>query len=66
VRRRTTIEVRRAQVAKTLRTAIRLKHSLAADEEINEVLPTVLADLDRAVQQGLPWELSLGKVLDEA
>lgn len=46
------IELARAQMLKTLRTAIRLKHSLAADEELNRVLPKAEAAFDKAVRTG--------------
>jgi len=42
----------RAKVSKTARTIIRLKHSLAADEEINDVLPDTLAEFDEALGKG--------------
>jgi len=46
------IEFEREKTAKILRTLIRLKHSLAADEEINNVLPDTLAEFDSATQAG--------------
>lgn len=46
------IEVRRAALLKTARAAIRLKHSLAADAELNERLPALERAFDFAVQQG--------------
>lgn len=42
----------RHKVAKAARTLIRLKHSLAADEEINAVLPDTLAEFDEALARG--------------
>lgn len=39
----------RAKVTKAARTLIRLKHSLAADEEINAILPDTLAEFDEAL-----------------
>lgn len=52
MRRKTEIEMRRAALAKTARSLVRLKHSLAADLEINEVLPDTLAEFDGAVARG--------------
>lgn len=43
----------RSKVVKVQRTLIRLKHSLAADEEINEVLPDTLSEFDKAIAKGL-------------
>lgn len=45
-------EMERAKVAKATRGLIRLKHSLAADEEINAVLPDTLEEFDAALQRG--------------
>lgn len=42
-------EMRRAKIVKTQRTLIRLKHSLRADEEINDVMPDTLAEFDAAL-----------------
>lgn len=52
MRKKTPAEMRRAATAKTTRTLIRLKHSLAADEEINAVLPDTLDELEDALQRG--------------
>lgn len=54
----------RAALVKTQRTLIRLKHSLAADEEINSVMPDTLDEFDAAIAAG---ELRSGqKRIDEA
>ena len=50
-------EMERAKAIKITRTLIRLKHSLAADEEINEVLPDRLLQFDAALQSGELLEL---------
>ncbi len=42
-------EMERAKVVKATRVLIRLKHSLAADEEINDVLPDTLKEFDKAL-----------------
>lgn len=45
-------EMQRAKITKAARTLIRLKHSLKADEEINDVLPDTLAEFDDALARG--------------
>lgn len=62
--RRTEIEQQRLAVAKSVRSAIRLKHALAADAEVNDVLPDVLDQFDRAIAAGEPFTLNLRSVLD--
>jgi hypothetical protein len=52
MKKKTPAELRRAQIIKTARTLVRLKHSLAADEEINEVLPDTLEAFDNALNSG--------------
>lgn len=52
--------MRRARVAKITRTRIRLKHSLAADEEINAVLPDTLSEFDNALAEGKRLGLNAG------
>lgn len=46
------IEMARAAIAKVTRTEVRLKHSLMADAELNDVLSRRLADFDIALQRG--------------
>jgi hypothetical protein len=41
VRQLTPIELRKAAILKAYRSAIRLKHSLVADDEINATVPDV-------------------------
>jgi hypothetical protein len=50
--RKTPSELRKAQIVKATRTAIRLKHALAADRELNDVLPDVESAFDAAIQRG--------------
>ena len=47
----------RFKIAKATRTLLRLKHSLAADEEINRILPDRLEAFDTALQRGELLEL---------
>lgn len=65
MRKKTDEEMARSKVTKTARTIIRLKHSLAADEEINAVLPDTLAEFDAAIARGELKEIaaSLNDVL---
>lgn len=64
--KKTEIEMQQARITKITRTLIRLKHSLAADEEINEVLPDRLDEFAKAVQRGELLELPLPEVSDVA
>ncbi len=57
MRKRSKAEVMRAKIAKVVRAHIRLKHALIADEEINEVLPRVMASYDRSLQTGEEFTL---------
>jgi len=52
--------MKRAKIAKTARTLIRLKHSLAADEELNDVLPATLEEFDEALARGESMALKAG------
>jgi hypothetical protein len=49
MRKKSNSEMRRQSIAKATRTLIRLKHSLAADEEINATLPETLDEFDEAL-----------------
>lgn len=46
------IEMERYKISKVLRTLIRLKYSLRADEELNNTLPNTLEEFDSAIQSG--------------
>lgn len=46
------IALRRAALLKAARSAVRLKHSIAADAELNNVLPALELAFDSAVRQG--------------
>jgi hypothetical protein len=68
VRRKLPSEQTWANVLKAARAAVRLKHSLRADEELNEVLPRLQEEYTRAINRGQPYELdtaSLVRELDE-
>jgi hypothetical protein len=57
LRKDTPAEIQPPEIAKTTRTLIRLKHSLAADEEINTVLSDTLKEFDEALARGELKEL---------
>ena len=46
------VEVELAALVKTARTGIRLEHSLAADREINQVVPELEAEYYAEIQRG--------------
>lgn len=47
------IALQRAAVLKAARSMVRLRHSIAADEELNELLPAIEREFDSAVSRGL-------------
>jgi hypothetical protein len=47
------ITMRRAALLKAARSMVRLRHSIAADEELNAVLPAIEARFNAEVQRGL-------------
>ena len=54
----------KAEALKTMRTAIRLRHSLAADREINQMLPAFEKKFDAALLRGeVPAALDIKKAL---
>lgn len=57
------IELARAERTKIIKYLTRLKYSILADREINDVLSTDMAKFDRAIQQGELKQLDLGEVL---
>jgi len=55
----------RADLKKIVRSAIRLKYSLKADEEINEVLPAAEIRFNAQILRGqLPPEIDIKKALN--
>ena len=61
-RRRTAQELERQEMAKSIRSFIRLKYSVAADEEINDVLWNILDEYDAALAAGQPFDFALGEL----
>lgn len=58
------IEQRKFAMLKTLRTAVRLSHALAADAELNKLLPAAEKEFDRAVQRGeLPDPVTFSRAM---
>lgn len=60
MRKKSPAEMEKANIAKATRTLIRLKHSLAADEEINSILPDTLEEFDEALASGELKQLKAG------
>lgn len=58
----TELQQKKFNMLKAYRTAIRLKHSLEADTEINETIYAVEAKIDAALAAGKPLELDPGEV----
>ena len=56
---KTEIEMARLAIAKVTRAEIRLRHSLLADQELNEILPERLRDFDIQLQAGTIPALAL-------
>jgi len=50
--KKTPIEMEKFAITKATRTLIRLKHSIRADYELNDVLPDRLDEFDSQVQRG--------------
>ena len=60
MRKKSPAEMEKARIAKAVRTIVRLKHSLAADEEINAVLPDTLDEFEGALARGELKSLKAG------
>ena len=63
---RSEIEQAIADYMKIARTAIVLKHRIAADNELNKVLPQIRVRLEAQAQNGLLPSLSVPELLDVA
>ena len=62
---KTRVEVDKARVLKTVRSLVRLKHSIAADAELNTVLPWVEQEFDKAFHEGRAFELDTDVIFRE-
>lgn len=61
------VEFERYKLMKVARTLIRLKHSIEADRELNQLLPDSLLEFDQGVQNGellAPTEALLRDILE--
>jgi hypothetical protein len=50
--KKTESELQKALLVKVLRSQVRLKHTLEAERELNEVLPAAEKAFDKALQRG--------------
>lgn len=57
-------ELGKRKVLKAVRSAVRLKHSLAADDELAVVLPRVEQAYDRAMRNRQVFQLDWGSLLE--
>lgn len=58
------VDQERANLLKAIRAAVRLRHSIAADNELNEVLPRAEAVYNKSIQRGvIPDPVSVKKAL---
>ena len=64
MRRKNSVELAKTRILKLARSLVRLKHSLAADEELNQVLPELERRFDRAVVDGKPYQLATESALE--
>lgn len=55
--KRDKLEMEKANALKVARAAIRLRHSVAADNEINDVVYDIEEDIIELQKQGRGWEL---------
>jgi len=63
---KTEIEQSKAEMTKVARAMVRLKHTLAADRELNEVLPRIEKEFDKRVQRGeLPGAVDLEEIIQK-
>lgn len=58
MRKKTEIELQQDRIIKTVRSLIRLKHSLDADREINDVLFDKLNEFEDSLQGGTLKEIA--------
>ncbi len=64
MRKQTKAQREKARLLKAARAAIRLKYSLAADDEINDRLPDIEAEIDKALATGEVFVLDVQSVLE--
>ncbi len=66
MKKRLEIEQKKVSIVKAVRAAVRLKYSLLADAEINDVVPDVEAAYDKTSAAGKKFELDIASLLDRA
>lgn len=66
MRKKDKVEFEKTRMLKAVRTAIRLKYALLADEEINDLLPRFAEQFDRAVAAQEPFVLDIASVFEES
>lgn len=64
-RRKTPIEQERANMAAAVRTAIRLRYRIAANDEINDVLWPLMDEFDAAMAAGEEFVFDLSDLIDD-
>jgi hypothetical protein len=64
--KRQELDMQKFKILKAARAAIRLKHSLHADEEINERIPELERMMDSAIQAGKPLEIDIQTYVEDA
>lgn len=62
VRRDSEQDRQRKDIAKVVRSAVRLHFSLLADQAINDLLPDILEEHALSLAEGKPFALDLGKL----
>lgn len=58
------IEREKAKLLKLARTLITAKYAAARDDELNEKLPALELEIDKAIQSGKVYELDVRSVLE--
>ena len=64
MRKKSEIEMQRAKIAKVTRNLVRLKYSIKADEELNNLLPDTLMEFDKSLQSGELLGITAGGIAD--
>ena len=54
-----------SKIRKAATTAIRLKYALMADDELNEVLPHLQEQYQKALESRKPYELDMGWLMEK-
>lgn len=61
----TDTEVKRAAILKAVKSNVRLKYAILADEELNRILPELAARFDKAMAEGKFFELDVRSFLSD-